>query len=895
MSDDQGQPHPATSTETGDRTEQAGHRLDSWKEIAAHLNRDVRTVQLWEKNEGLPVRRHFHLGRATVYAYTNELQTWQGSRGDGVRAPGRDKTPEETIGSTPEVPRALRLWPVWASLAVVGAALVALLDLYLPYQRPHALASVRPRRSVAVLGFRNLSGRAEDAWISTTLSVMMTTELAAGEQLRIVSGENVARMKIDLALPDVDTLAPDTLGKIREILNSDDVVLGSYLRLGDDVRVEVRLQDAHTGETMASFSRKGSAQQLDELTTSAGAELRAKLGAGEITAAEAMAVKATLPSNPEAARLYSEGLAKLRAFDSLGARDILQKAIAADPGFALAHSALADAWWGLGYGAKAKDEARQAVDISTKLSREDRLWVEGRYRETAQEWEQAIPIYQQLSDFFPDNVDYGLRLSNSQARAHREKEALAALDRLRRLPAPARDDPRIDLAEAEAASVLGDFRREQSASAQAAVKGKALGAWLLVAGALYQECDAFLHLGQPKDSLAACDGAQHVYEDAGDRNGLGRVLLLEAILLDLKGDFSAAKQTSERAYSLFSEVGDEKGMLRKSAMAKALGSIGVISSGEGKLDDARRAYEQALPLFREVGDKESEANTAGNLSTLLDAEGRLARAAQMQEQAVGIFRELGTKEPLQFWLTNLAYTLYEEGNLADANLDFRESIAIGRSGGDRSDLAYSLSAMGDLMRSEGSLDDARMTYQEGLDIYNQLGAKDDIASDQASLAGVAIEEGHPGDAEGPLQKAIASFQGEQLIDEELDARTKLARAFLAEGKVTDAQREVSAAQSLAVTASHRSQRLDFAIVAARVKAALGQDEQARMELQSVLAQAARMGFLERQFEACLALGEIEMKSAKTATGRRRLDALEEDATAKGFLLVAREAHDAAAR
>ena len=51
-------------------------RLDSWKEIAVFFNREVRTVQLWEKNEALPVRRHKHKKLGTVYAYRYELQAW---------------------------------------------------------------------------------------------------------------------------------------------------------------------------------------------------------------------------------------------------------------------------------------------------------------------------------------------------------------------------------------------------------------------------------------------------------------------------------------------------------------------------------------------------------------------------------------------------------------------------------------------------------------------------------------------------------------------------------------------------------------------------------------------------------------------------------------------------
>jgi len=51
----------------------ASERLDSWKEIAAYLRRDERTVRRWEQ-EGLPVRRHLHKRKATVYGYKSEIE-----------------------------------------------------------------------------------------------------------------------------------------------------------------------------------------------------------------------------------------------------------------------------------------------------------------------------------------------------------------------------------------------------------------------------------------------------------------------------------------------------------------------------------------------------------------------------------------------------------------------------------------------------------------------------------------------------------------------------------------------------------------------------------------------------------------------------------------------------
>src|SRR5271154_1547789 len=55
-------------------------RLDSWKEIAAYLKRDVTTVQRWEKREGMPVHRHLHDKRGSVYALSSELDAWQQTR-----------------------------------------------------------------------------------------------------------------------------------------------------------------------------------------------------------------------------------------------------------------------------------------------------------------------------------------------------------------------------------------------------------------------------------------------------------------------------------------------------------------------------------------------------------------------------------------------------------------------------------------------------------------------------------------------------------------------------------------------------------------------------------------------------------------------------------------------
>ena len=83
-------------------------RLDSWKEIAAYLNRDVTTVQRWEKREGMPVHRHLHDKLGSVYAWRAELDAWARGRnlpaapenGDSALSPGLAALPTGSAIST---------------------------------------------------------------------------------------------------------------------------------------------------------------------------------------------------------------------------------------------------------------------------------------------------------------------------------------------------------------------------------------------------------------------------------------------------------------------------------------------------------------------------------------------------------------------------------------------------------------------------------------------------------------------------------------------------------------------------------------------------------------------------------------------------------------------------
>lgn len=664
------------------------------------------------------------------------------SAGDVVKALGG-----EAVTPRRRLPR-LRL-AIAATLLVVVVAAAAIYYLRVTRKGQEGAAPtavglpavpVKARRSVAVLGFKNLSGRAEASWLSTALSEMLTTELAAGEKVRTIPGENIAQMKINLSLADADSYSKETLARIRKNLGADLLVVGSYTVLGKEpggqIRLDLRLQDAEVGETIDSAAETGTETKLFELVSLAGAHLREKLGVGGVSAAEANMVKA-LPSNPEAARLYAEGLAKLRRFDALAARELLEKATAADPVHALAHSALAAAWSALGYDAKAQQEAKTAFEIGASLSREDRLSIEGAYRETTHEWEKAIEIYRALSNFFPDNLDYGLRLASAQTSAGKGKDALFTIESLRKLPVPARDDPRLDLTEARAAETLGDFKRQESAASTAAAKAAAQGARLLVARARRSQGSALYGLGDYAKANALYEEAKRIFAEAGDRAGVAWTLNDTANISSDRGDQVGAKKAYEQALTIFTETGDKRGL------TAAQNNIASVFFLEGNLLAAKTMFEKALAVSREVDDKTNIGIALNNIAEVLSSQGDLPHAKGRFKETLDVSREVGDKTNIGAALNNIASILLQQGDLAGAKKTYEEALQVCREIGKKGYSANCLNGLGEVLLAQGDLAGARKHQQEALEIENQLGEKGTSAEIRLSLAGLSIEGGVP--------------------------------------------------------------------------------------------------------------------------------------------------------
>ena len=808
----------------------------------------------------------------------------------------------EALQSQSNVPAPPQPFPTGRLVLIAAGIVVATLVLVmstgvghrlwesLNRQRAVTALPIQVRRSIAVLGFRNQSVRPDAAWLSTALAGMLTTELAAGEKLRTISLEDVSRAKTELSLGDPESLARDTLARLRKNLGTDLVLLGSYTALGEgpgtQIRLDLRVQDAASGETVASISETATQSELFALVSRAGSDLRSRLGLGEISANEQAALEAERPSSTESARLYAEGLDQLRVFDFAKARELFEKAVKADPNYPLAHSALASAWSGAGYDDRASEESKRAFDLATHLSREQRLAIEGRYWQDAHDWKRASDSYFRLWNLFPDNLDYGLSLAAAQTSGGAGQQALATIESLRKLPLEQRGDPRIDYGEALAAMSVGDSKHALAAATQAVNRGNARGTQLLVAKALIQQSRAIFNLGEPDKAKQSLDDAKRIFEANKDPIGTAQALTGLGNVAYVKGDLGGALKMYEESLALYLKAGSRR------SVAMSFNNMANVLSDQGDYSHARKMYDQALANSREIRDQGAEVMALNNIAGVYYKEGQLPLAKKTFGQAAGIARETGDRSSEAAAVINLGSVLLDQGNLPAAKEKKEQALAMYRDLGDQSSIATALFDLGEIQRIQGDLVGATAHHDEALNIAQQLGEKATIAMNRLALAILYAEQERPPEAETAARQAAEEYQKEERPDDQASALEVLAQLHIDQGKLEEAEREMALVNSTAQKSTDKSLRLHAAIASARLRSATGHGQEALSSLRATIASARAAGLMEGQFEARLAQGEIQVKSDNSASARALLANLERDAQAKGYLLIARKAHAA---
>jgi TolB-like protein/Flp pilus assembly protein TadD len=308
--------------------EPAAERLDSWKEIAAYLKRDERTVRRWEK-EGLPVHRKVHKKQASIFAYKAEIDTWWNS--DCQRLQTLERPPA----------RKSRMVWLWV-LALGGSALIAgafLLNAAGIRTQIFGLGTA-PIHSIAVLPLENLSGDPNQQYFVDGMTEELTTGLAQISTLRVISHTSAVQYKG----------TKKTLPQIARELNVDGVIEGAVERSGDKVGIRVQLIQAPSDHHIwAKSYQRDLREVLDlqrEVTHAIVDEIKAKL-----TKSEKAQLASAKSIDSEAYEDYLKGrflLSMYSALEATKAAAYFRQAIQKDPNHALAYAGLAESYITLG-------------------------------------------------------------------------------------------------------------------------------------------------------------------------------------------------------------------------------------------------------------------------------------------------------------------------------------------------------------------------------------------------------------------------------------------------------------------------------------------------------------------------------------------------------------------
>ena len=406
-------------------------RLDSWKEIALYLHRDVTTVQRWEKQEGMPVHRHLHHKRGSVYALSSELDAWRQSRKlrlDEVQEPVLE-APADLDGQQTTVPGGRR----WFVLSAAVVILAALLTLVYVATRSRAGDVGRPKiRSLAVLPLQNLSGDPSQDFIADGMTEELIGRLSRIHGLRVISRTSSMHFKnTQLALPE-----------IARMLAVDAIVEGSLVREGQQIRVHAQLIRAATDEHIWAGEYQRNYESILEVQGEVARSIVEQI-ALNLSPEERARLVSGRPVDPQAYENYLKG----RYYFSQRTEDALHKSIASfqqaitsDPGYAPAYSGLAEAYAMLGFrgGLPSKDALSGAKKAALKAIELDNLLAEPHaslafiaetydwdWPGAEREYKQALelnPSYAQAHNWYAGYLTYTGRFNEGIAEAMRARE-----------------------------------------------------------------------------------------------------------------------------------------------------------------------------------------------------------------------------------------------------------------------------------------------------------------------------------------------------------------------------------------------------------------------------------------------------------------------------------------
>ena len=363
-------------------------------------------------------------------------------------------------------------WLRWGGYAAGVIAIVALTVVLLPmFTRspagsagaPPLLATDDVRPSVAVFYFDNISNDDELQWLRTGLTDMLVTDLSQTAEVRVLATDRLYSMLLDIGEDQAAMTSFDVVRRVAGRAQMNTAIVGSYARAGDELRINVRIQDPLSGNVIASNSVQGDTDEVfnlvDEITGWVQTQFRADASDSRIATGRAATAASSSPAatgdgggrqiavmmenralgdvttkDVNAYRMYAEGVKLNLESKEEMAIPLLEAAVEMDPEFAMAHAKLSVAYGNMEDPEKAELYARNAFEMSDKLPPRERFYIRGRYLSMNPDTVgESIEEYSRGVEMFPDHMAARHNLASQLMSLERYEEAIPHLEELRDL------------------------------------------------------------------------------------------------------------------------------------------------------------------------------------------------------------------------------------------------------------------------------------------------------------------------------------------------------------------------------------------------------------------------------------------------------------------------------
>jgi tetratricopeptide (TPR) repeat protein/tRNA A-37 threonylcarbamoyl transferase component Bud32 len=674
------------------------------------------------------------------------------------------------------------------SLVVPGAVLVALVVLAILGFRLLGRKSLRPaiagKPSLAVMYFENMTGDATlDHW-RKALPLLLVTELTQSKYIKVLSSDELYDILDKMGQPNASSYSSKVLNEIASLGRVNHILLGQLTKAGDQFRLAYRLERFGRGEIVGSGWVAGQGvvgfyPMIDALTRKVKEDLN--LTRAEIAGDVDVELGKITTASPEAFLLYAAGREAHNRNDIAGSIELMQKALAIDPGFAMAYRSMAMSYTNSFLFAKADECLQKALALGDRISERERLLIEAEYYGQSENTVgRAVKAYQDFLDIYPDDSFANTKLAyiydqyemwekaiercqvpmankqrsyfayDYQARSYL---ALGQLEKAREsIETGLRDFGENDTFHEDLADIfiyqgrfeeaLGEIRKAVALSPESPYNDMCKGNFYLYRGDLVQAAAEYQDLLKRKDP-----GVLVFYPYVAASLSILKGRFEEGHLLASQAAEGLEKSNEEESANIFQNLSayclwrsgrlpealDEYARIRAGAERArspngeriALHGMGLILSAMGSPDKARRAAEELAVLVKKAVNPKEERRVDHLLGTIELQQGNLEEAIDHLKKAVGQIpheHEFELDEQA-FYYEPLALSYFMSGDLEKAKAEYLKIASLTSGRQHYGDIyARSFYALGKIAEKQGDRAAARENYRKFLDLWKDADA-----------------------------------------------------------------------------------------------------------------------------------------------------------------------------